>query len=234
MSSNLLIIYSLGMTKTSFANTTLSDKDRLHKINSYWKFIILRNPLERLVSAFRDKLEGPFTEKGHWFFEPMKRSVMRRYYPKKLQQWIKSKRSFNISLDFQTYIRWIVDIPNYQLNEHFAPTSYISHPCKIQYHFYGNFKHISSEMHLVMNKFNIPDKYFYDKNYYKPGKETASYLQEYYANVSTELKAALFHDFYTELDFYYHLFPEDRESHMKLLGVEEAITLNDTYFASHD
>jgi len=54
----------------------------------------------------------------------------------------------------------------------------------------------------------------------KPGKETVTLLAEY-SMVSNKLKKALFKDFYQEFDFYYHLFPEDRNSHISLLGITE-------------
>lgn len=70
-----------------------------------------------------------------------------------------------------------------------------------------------------MDKFQVPSEYFYDESYYNTkAEETRSLLEEYYSTVSSELKAALCRDFHAELDFYYHLFPEERESHIDLLA----------------
>ena len=124
------------------------------------------------------------------------------------------------TLDFKTYIKWIVDAPNYEgLDRHFRPTYISKYPCIIQYHYYGNFKHISSDMHKVMDKFNIPRNLYRDSGYYGSGKNTLDYLEYYYATLDEDLKWALYEDFSIEFDFYYHLFPEEEDSHMKLLGL---------------
>ncbi len=196
----------------------------MKKLSSYWKFTILRNPLERLVSAFRDKLEAPFNfssmNKYTQFFEKMK---VKKYQKSKFDQWIASNGSSELKLHFQTYIQWIIDTPNENLNEHFCPTIYLSQPCRMHYDFYGNFKTISADVKLVLKKHKIPSEYFYDQSYYVPGNGTNALLQKYYSTVSAEVKQALFKDFFMELDYYYHLFPGDRESHISLLGVKEFI-----------
>ena len=68
-----------------------------------------------------------------------------------------------------------------------------------------------------MDKFSIPRELFEDEGYYGSGQNTTALLASYYSTLSPKLKEALFEDFYTELDFYYHLFPEEKESHVRLL-----------------
>ena len=43
----------------SLLNKTLTDKEKTNRIRDYYKFMIVRNPLERLVSGYRNKLEHP-------------------------------------------------------------------------------------------------------------------------------------------------------------------------------
>ena len=88
----------------------------------------------------------------------------------------------------------------------------------MHYDFYGNFEHLSSDMHKVMDKFNIPRNLYRDSGYYGSGKNTTSFLASYYSKLDDDLKLALYEDFSIEFDFYYHLFPEERDDHMKLLG----------------
>lgn len=204
-------------------NASLSDEERILKIMSYWKVIILRNPLERLVSAFRDKLEHPLDISAIYrqTFEMIPRSIIEKYQPKKFQDWMNSNGSFELGLDFETYIRWIVDTPNEKLNEHFAPMIHLSQPCRLRYNFYGNFNRMSSDIQLILERLKVPADYYYDRNYYAPGQGTAMLLQHYYSTVNPQLKKALFEDFYTELYFYYTLFPEESQTHTiyTLLGI---------------
>ena len=68
-----------------------------------------------------------------------------------------------------------------------------------------------------MEKFGIPRELYRGSNYYKSGQNTSTVLQDYYSSVGRDLKLALLKDFYAELDFYYHLFPDERDGYVKLL-----------------
>ena len=48
-----------AMKHASFLNQTLTDREKKMRVVSYYKFMVVRNPFERLVSAYRNKLEEP-------------------------------------------------------------------------------------------------------------------------------------------------------------------------------
>ncbi len=220
------ILLATGIQESSLLNPTLTDSERLKKIANYWKFVILRNPLERLVSAFRNKLEMPLQYSGIYSetFEMHKRHILEQYAPNKLLAWTNSNGTYNLTVDFKTYIRWVVDTPNDKLNEHFIPMIHLSQPCRLRYHFYGNFKRLSSEMNLVMQRYQIPTEYFYDHSKHLPGQATSSLVQDYYSTVNPKLKTALLKDFRREMEFYHLLFPEDDGTQYELLGLKHPNT----------
>lgn len=213
-----------GVQKASFLNHSLTDTERIHKIKTYYKFIIVRNPLERLLSAFLNKIAPPLDFERLDTFEMHKRSILEKYRPQDLERWSKDNGSFELQVSFNDYVRWIIDSDNALLNEHFAPIIEDAHPCRIRYHFYGNFKMYSSDVAHIMQKLNVSAEYFWDKSVHGPGHETKDYLQHYYSQLTTELREHLFEDLYQELDFYYHLYPEEKASHVKLLDVARLVT----------
>ena len=198
------------MMNSTFLRKDLNDTQRRNRLKYYWKVTILRNPLHRLVSAYRDKIIG--SERKPLNFE-WSASIMTKYN--------------KTSPDFESYLRWILDTPKDQLNEHFAPMVEIIQPCIVGYHYYGNFKDISTEMALIATRLKIPLMYFIDKDKYflGPPKRTFNYVKPYFASVSEEVKLALFWNFYKEFEFYYNLFPEESDSHVQYLGVREHIDI---------
>ena len=213
----------LGVQKASFLNYSLTDSQRLYKIQNYWKFVILRNPLERLLSAFLNKLSSPLelTSSVWDTFELHKHRIMEIYHPNKLKMFTSRLFSGELRLDFETFLRWIIDTPNYRLNEHFAPIVELSQPCRVRYHFYGNFKIYSSDMQLITERLGVPHKYFVDKSSHKPGRETRELMEPFYSQVSRDVKLRLLQNIAEDIAFYYTLFPEERDTHWDILGLRE-------------
>ena len=208
----------------SFLNTSLTDEQRIHRMMTYYKFIFVRNPLERLLSAFLNKMADPLDFHIKWdTFENHKKDILRNYRPQDLKRWSQCRGNFTLKVTFIEYIRWVIDSDSALLNEHFAPIINDAYPCQIRYHFYGNFKMYSSDMAQIMRKLNVSTEYFWDQSEHKPGHETKDYLQYYYSQLSEELKQRLLEDFHQEFDFYYHLYPEERTSHVELLNVTSLI-----------
>jgi len=180
------------------------------RIKSHWKVAILRNPFHRLVSAFRDKIINPDLKphEREWSL-----SIMKQYNTS--------------SVDFETYLRWIVDTPDEELNEHFAPMVELLMPCRVNYDYFGNFHDLSKEISIIADKLQVPKELFVDEDYYKvaQGNHTSKYLDYYFSKVSDKTKVDLFHAFHDELEFYYNLFPDESDSHIRYLGVSDNIPL---------
>ena len=109
-----------------------------------------------------------------------------------------------------------MDTPNKKLNEHFAPMIELMQPCRVRYNFYGNFKTLSDDMKMITDKLNVPYEYY--RNEGRVHNKTGDLLKDYYSKVSLKVKKALYKDFHNELEFYFNLFPEDRNT-LKLLEV---------------
>ena len=212
-----------GVHKASFLNYSLTDSQRLHKIRNYWKFVILRNPLERLLSAFLNKVSSPLqlTASVWDTFELHKHRIMEIYHPNKLKTFKSGSLSEELRLDFETFLRWIIDTPNYRLNEHFAPIVELAQPCRVRYNFYGNFKMYSSDMRSITERLGVPHRYFVDKSSHKPGRETRELMEPFYSQVSKEVKLRLLQNIAEDMAFYYTLFPEERDTHLDTLGLRD-------------
>ena len=184
--------------------------------------MIVRNPLERLLSAFINKLSSPLniSSKVMVTFELHKRSIMEKYHPEKLEQWLDGGQKEKLRLDFETYLRWIIDTPNHKLNEHFAPIVELAQPCRMRYHFYGNFKIYSSDMKAIMARLGAPQEWYVDESRHKQGRETIDKMIPFYSIVRREVKEQLVQDISNDLEFYYALYPEEVETQNRILGLE--------------
>ena len=218
-----------AIEKASFLNTSLTDKKRKVILRKYYKFMMVRNPLERLASAYRDKIEhfltyNPINTTYEFeFFGKYRREILTRYNHDELLRWEKNEGNFSLQPSFSHYVRWVVDSDDKDLNEHFASTLANTEPCRVRYNFYANFKIFSRDIKLLINYLHLNPQYFVDKSSHDSGEETGAKLLDYYSELSRPLKKRLFHRMFSELDFYYHLYPEDQWSHLELLGVNKSV-----------
>ena len=211
--------------KATFARVDMSDEQRLWRVRSYYKFTFVRNPLERLLSAYLDKIAAPSIQNPNTdnFLDIIKVEIMAKYdYTK----WTSSKGCIKVHVTFMEFIKWIIDSDLAEINEHFAPLIANAQPCRMMYDFYGNFKLYDSDMNHVIKKLDANPKYFESVSYHESGNKTEDLVHQYYSQLPEDLRQQLFHKFYQELDFYYHLYPEDSLSHVHTLGVQEEIPVH--------
>ena len=236
-----------ALYNASFLNERLTDELKLYKLRNYFKFVMLRNPLERLVSAYRDKIAPPLELCDHDLgadplvyrfrdvremdiFQAHRRLILSKYKPYRLKHWALSNGNYDLRVDFPTYIQWIVDTSDLRLNEHFSSIIYNAAPCRVHYDLYLNFKNYSREVRLLIEELNTSSEYFIDHNTHGTLRdETHSTLPYYYSLLSEKLKWKLFVRIARDLDFYYHLYPEEMLSHVELLGVEWALARPEEY-----
>ena len=92
---------------------TYSKKDQEHFLNTYYKFMVVRNPLDRLESVYNDKIvRKTFGE----------RAV-------KINKYIKEHNKYEAH--FHGFLDYINSIPH--MNGHWLPASISCDPCRIKY-----------------------------------------------------------------------------------------------------
>lgn len=209
-----------GLKLASFVNKNLTDNSRLWRMQNYFKFMIVRNPLERLVSGYRNKVMPPLNDLSLKFPNYVKRNIIQKYRPLDLQYWLNAGGRYNITISFPEFVQYFIDTKKEDLNPHFKPMVHTCHPCRVQYDFYGNFKTYSQDAKLVIRKLRMSMENYPNRSLHPSGRETRTYLEQYYRQLSKRQRTGLFLTLQSELEFYYSLYPEDRNSHSQLLGVQ--------------
>lgn len=214
-------LYPLYAAHT-LANKTLTMASRLHRIANHYKMMIVRHPLDRLLSGYLSKMVPhlPSTRGEFPFPLDVQREIIARYHQKNYDAWITSQLTQPL-ITFPEYIQYILDMDFLQLNPHFRPMTHICHPCLIRYDFYGNFKTIHSDGFVVAERLGARRTYFRDKPEHID--KTRTKLKYYYSQLHRDVRMNLLQRWWSELDFYYHLYPEERNSHKDILGINVKI-----------
>ena len=209
-------IHSHDLQVFRYRMSTQSKAEREKKLTSFFKFVMTRNPLERILSAYRNKLENhPIHPKVTGLFDRAKIEMIKAGRPKVYSQWEESGRTIKVFPTFNEFVRYLNSHSYYELDPHFRPLQYVCHPCVFQYDFYANLKLMPKEFDRLFKKFNISHESFRDQH----GRhDTASLMPKYYGMLSEAEKKMVYKFIHQELEFYYHIYPEERNMHIPLIG----------------
>ena len=196
--------------------TDLTPDEARYRLENYYKVVTVRNPMERLLSAYRNKLEPHLQyESSDTFPDSVKLRVLRAFQSDELTEWLAGNRSTDIHPSFESFLKYMTQYPLKSYNDHFQPVVDVCHPCTIGFDFYVNVKVLDYDIYAIMEYLGIPIEYYPGQKDH-PVSERRSLLSQYFKDIPSDLKQNLFKAFSRELDFYYTLYPEDFGRHALL------------------
>uniref|UniRef100_H2YVM7 Carbohydrate sulfotransferase n=1 Tax=Ciona savignyi TaxID=51511 RepID=H2YVM7_CIOSA len=155
------------------------------KLKTYYKFMFVRNPLERALSVYRNKFNDIETFRLLYGSE-----IARMMHHDSEEQYRGKSPGDDISfVDFIKYITFGVEVT--EMNEHWTPMSTLCQPCAISYDFIGTYDNIEKESEMVLRAIHAPpDLHFPQRQkWYNP---TTNKYMEYYFSL---LQPALLRNF---------------------------------------
>ncbi|KAJ4919744.1 hypothetical protein JOQ06_022653, partial [Pogonophryne albipinna] len=117
------------------------------RLRSYLKFIFVRDPFERLVSAYRNKFTRSYNTAFHRRYGT---KIIRRHRPEPDPEEI--EKGNNVL--FHEFVQYLVD-PRTQreepLNEHWERVHSLCHPCLIHYDVVGKYETLEPDAQAVLS-----------------------------------------------------------------------------------
>jgi hypothetical protein len=116
-------------------------------LDNYFKFMFVRHPFDRLVSAYRDKFR-------------MQPDYFKKYGRKIIEQY----RGANASAEslqtgndvtFVEFIRFLVDGGTKDPDLHWSPQHSLCRPCEIKYDFIGHYETLWTDAKIVLTKLGV-------------------------------------------------------------------------------
>ena len=175
--------------------------------------------MERLLSAYRNKLEPPLAYSLRRSFpDRLKAYILKKYRRDEFEDWIADGNAHNttdIHPSFSEFLRFMSRFSLNRYNEHFRPIIELCYPCAVHYDVFLNFKTLEYDVFALMQFLDIPFDYYPESIAHKL-TPTENFLADYFKDVDMEIKVKLFRAFRTELEFYYTLYPEEWGMHQDL------------------
>jgi len=124
-----------------------------YRLDSYKKFLFVRDPMERLVSAYRNKLEHKVRSQHQAVAIDILKKFRKHYE-------IPANTS-EISVTFSEFIRYILDKKlkrRQNLDEHWASYYDLCHPCIIGYDFVGKYETLVDDAQHILRSIGAPEE----------------------------------------------------------------------------
>ena len=197
--------------------------ERIEIMKRSFKFIMYRHPLERLLSAYRSKIEryplvGLLKDTPHYNW--LRRHIFAHIHPSQYKDWLLHGGRPEVNISFSDFIDyWLT----YDLSsdEHFRTIFSLCEPCRVQYNYYGNFETFDKDAGVLLNRIGGHDWMLRSGYYEDDGSIPTKYLlEQYYGELNLYQKLAVIRKLSLDIDFYYHVFPPEEDIHKRILGID--------------
>ncbi|XP_069780719.1 carbohydrate sulfotransferase 14 [Narcine bancroftii] len=173
----------------------LKSNEIKYRLKHYYKFMFVRDPMERLLSAYRNKFGEVVEYQRRYGME-----IVRRYR-KNIGQ------SKGDDVTFSEFLQYLVDEDGETMNEHWMPVYNLCQPCAVRYDFVGSYEQLHSDAHYVLQNIGASDIVEFPERqaWYKP--VTKEILHYYLCKVPQELLYDLLPKYILDFSLYAYPLP---------------------------
>ncbi|XP_055491781.1 carbohydrate sulfotransferase 14 [Leucoraja erinacea] len=177
----------------------LKNSEIKYRLKHYYKFMFVRDPMERLLSAYRNKFGEMVEYQRRYGME-----IVRRY-----RKNIGQSKGDDVS--FSEFLQYLVDEDVETMNEHWMPVYNLCQPCAVMYDYIGSYERLHSDARYVLQTVGASDNVEFPERqaWYKP--VTKEILHYYLCKVPRELLHQLLPKYI--LDFSLYAYPLPNVTH---------------------
>lgn len=169
-----------------------------HRLQTYTKFLFVRHPIERVLSAFRNKFQKNYTSSAY-FKKRFGVKIIKKY-----RQGIDPAQvpATGDGVKFPEFVSYLIDTKRSQLNEHWAPVSDMCHPCAVRYQIIGKYETLAEDSEYILRKVGAPPSLHFPEII--PSK-TTGFVESYFDMLSEEQQRDLIEIYRDDFEIFgYH------------------------------
>ncbi|XP_012586208.1 PREDICTED: carbohydrate sulfotransferase 8 [Condylura cristata] len=163
----------------------------LHRLSTYTKMLFVREPFERLVSAFRDKFEHP----NSYYHPVFGKAILARYRANASREALRT----GSGVRFPEFVQYLLDVHRpVGMDIHWDHVSRLCSPCLIDYDFVGKFESMEDDANFFLRLIHAPRNLTFPRfkdRHSQEARTTGRITHRYFAQLSA-LQRQRAYDFY--------------------------------------
>ncbi|XP_072916854.1 carbohydrate sulfotransferase 12-like [Hemitrygon akajei] len=160
------------------------------RLKKYTKFLFVRDPFVRLISAFRSKFAAQNNDFYRRFARPMLRLYSNYSNP---PQTVDEAFSAGIKLTFTNFIQYLLDPQTEKevpFNEHWRQVYRLCHPCQINYDFIGKLESLDEDATYLLKLLKVDKLVQFPSS--SRNQTVASWEHEWFAKIPVAWRRKLY------------------------------------------
>ncbi|KAK5614185.1 Carbohydrate sulfotransferase 14 [Crenichthys baileyi] len=186
--------------------SSLKPEEIRYRLKHYFKFMFVREPMERLLSAYRNKFGEIESYQKKYGVEIVKRYRKGR---------AKDASVKGDDVTFREFVRYLLDEDVEHMNEHWMPVYNLCQPCAVSYHFIGSYEHLERDSEYVLQRIGAPPFVHFPERqtWYKP--VTTETLHYYLCTLPQKLLRELLPKYILDFSLFAYPFPNTTTEHCR-------------------
>lgn len=174
-----------------------------YRLQHYFKFLFVRDPMERLLSAYRNKF-GEIQE------------YQRKYGAEIVRRYRKNPgKAVGDDVTFAEFVRYLLDEDVERMNEHWMPVYNLCQPCAVAYDFIGSYERLQEDARFVLQRVAAPPQVQFPQRqtWYRP--VTPQTLQYYLCSLPPRLLSELLPKYILDFSLFSYPLPNTTSQHCR-------------------
>lgn len=199
----LMVLNGLASSTYNISHDTVHSKKYLKKLdsfdlkgiymrlNTYTKAVFVRDPMERLVSAFRDKFEHP----NSYYHPVFGKAIIKKYRPNAYEGDLNN----GSGVKFKEFVQYLLDSHRpVGMDIHWEKVSKLCYPCLINYDFLGKFETLEEDANYFLQLIGAPKELKFPnfKDRHSSDERTNAQVVKQYLKDLTTTERQLIYEFY--------------------------------------
>lgn len=173
-----------------------------HRLEKYLKFMFVREPLERILSAYLNKFTMGYND---YFRKRYGRKIVKRFRKRPSAHALK----YGDDVTFLEFVRYLVSDHIRPLNSHWRQYYKLCFPCVVRYDVIGKYETMQRDVQYVLEEARIGQKLKFPRSNKNPRlPKTSEMLQKSYSKLDPELVHKLWELYSVDYAMFGYKYPE--------------------------